>query len=251
MKCYFLDFICVKREKQDKNLSRYLIQTHEFRQRTLALDNANYHSDSKPILASIFKKEGDLCKGIVPLVEYNSKMWKIQNDTLKKLPDHFVLVEIGKENIDIFMDFIEMSEKKYHCFGIAELSNLVGLIQNRLLMIYCIQKAKDIYSAYFFRDSRTQYEDKGAMLILCGCIHNSNSEDMFYMGFLHSVRSILKRTSIFQILMIENISHNNLIYERYNKTNPYSFGENKAAYYLYNYVVPKQPFSHESVFLVL
>jgi len=249
--CYFLDFICVKREKQDKNLSRNLIQTHEFRQRTLNLDLTKSNSEeSRPISITIFKKEVDLCKGIVPLVEYDTKIWKIQNEPLKKLPAHFVLIEIGRENMNLFMDFIEMSQSKYECFGIAEWGNIRGLIEKRLLMVYCIQRAKDIYSAYFFRDSRTQYEDRGVMLVLCGSIHNSNSEDMFYMGFLHSLRAILKQTPIFQVFMIENISHNTLIYERYSQTNPYFFGENKAAYYLYNYVVPKQPFPKDKIFMV-
>ena len=245
--CYFLDFICVKREKADKNLSRNLIQTHEFRQRTLSLEKAN----NQPILVSIFKKEGDLCKGIVPLVEYVTKIWKIQNESVKMLPEHFVLIEIGKENIDLLMDFVEMSQSKYDCFGIAEFTNLRGLLQNRVLMVYCIQKAKDIYAAYFFRDSRTQYEDKGALLVLSGSIHNSNSQDMFYMGFLQAIRATLKRTPIFNMLMIENISHNTLLYERYSQTNIHSFGENIAAYYLYNYVVPKQPFSKEKIFMVV
>lgn len=251
MTCYFLDFICVKREKQEKHLSRNLIQTHEFRQRSLTLEKANYDSENKPILVSMFKKEGDLCKGIVPLVEYTTKIWKIQNEILQKLPEHFVLIEIGKENIELLMDFVEMSQSKYECFGMAEFTNLRGLIQNRLIIVYCIQRAKDIYSAYFFRDSRTQYENKGALLVLCGSIHNSNSEHMFYMGFLHSIRNILKQMPIFQMLMIENISHNTILYHKYSQTNPYSFGENSAAYYLYNYVVPKQPFSKEKIFIVV
>jgi len=248
--CYFLDFICVKRNKQDEFLSRNLIQTHEFRQRTLNLNNTLSNKNSERIAVSIFKKEVDLCKGIVPLVEYDTKMWRIQNEPIKKLPDHFVLIEIGEKNIDLLIDFIEMSKTKYHCFGIAELGNLSGLIQKRILSVYCIQKGNDVYAAYFFRDSRTQYEDKGVMLILCGSIHNSNSADMFYMGFLRSIRAILDQTPIFQVLMIENISHNTIIYERYSATNVHSFGETMAAYYLYNYVVPKQPFQKENIFMV-
>jgi hypothetical protein len=251
IKFYFWDFICVKREKASKNLSRFLIQTQEYKQRQYNMNNVLLSNDKneKPILGSIFKKEVDLCEGIVSLVTYTTETFVIKNDRLKKLPHHFVLIEIGGENIDLLIDFLEISRKKFQVFGIAEISNLVGLIQKRLLMIYCIQKAKDIYAVYFFRDSRTQYDGKGVLLSFCGSIHNSNSLDLFYMGFLHSLRSILKKMSLFSLLSVENISHNGFIYEKY-KINSYSYGVSKSAYYLYNYVVPKQPFISSDVFLV-
>ena len=169
IKAYFWEFICIKREKADKYLSRQLIQTQEFRQRQRNMDFILSSKDpyETPISASIFKKEVDLCEGIVSLVEYDTKMFMIKNEPLKKLPPHFVLIEIGGENIDLLIDFLEISKTKFEVFGLTEIGNLVGLIQKRLLMVYCIQKAKDIYSAYFFRDSRTQYDGKGVMLSLC------------------------------------------------------------------------------------
>ena len=249
IKAYFWEFICIKREKADKYLSRQLIQTQEFRQRQRNMDFILASQDpyETPISASIFKKEVDLCEGIVSLVEYDTKMCMIKNEPLKKLPPHFVLIEIGGENIDLLIDFLEISKTKFEVFALTEIGNLVGLIQKRLLMVYCIQKAKDIYAAYFFRDSRTQYDGKGVMLSLCGSVNNCNSLDLFYMGFLQSMRSILKKIPLFQLLSIENISHNGLIYERYGV---FSMGISKTAYYLYNYVVPKQPYSSGSVFIV-
>ena len=249
IKAYFWEFICIKREKADKYLSRQLIQTQEFHQRQRNMDFILASKDpyETPISASIFKKEVDLCEGIVSLVEYDTTIYIIKNEPLKKLPPHFVLIEIGGENIDLLIDFLELSKTKFEVFGLAELGNLVGLIQKRLLMVYCIQKAKDIYAAYFFRDSRTQYDGKGVMICLCGSINNCNSLDLFYMGFLQSLRAILKKMPLFQLLTIENISHNGFIYERYRG---FSMGTSKTAYYLYNYVVPKQPISSGNVFLV-
>lgn len=261
LKAYFWEFICIKREKADRNISRFLIQTQEYRQRHLNMDAvlSSQNNSETPISISIFKKEIDLCKGIVPLIQYNTKICKIYNEQLFRLPPHFVLIEIGMDNIGLLVDFLEMSRTKFQVFGIAELTNLMGLIKKQIIMIYCVQKGNDIYAAYFFRDSRTQYEDKGVLLVLCGSINNTNSVDLFYMGFLQSLREILKKMSVFSLLMIENLSHNKIIYEKYgygvlnqngNSTN-HSFGENVAAYYLYNYVVPKQPFTSEYVFMVL
>lgn len=251
IKMYFWDFICINREKTNKNLSRNLIQTQEYRQRQYNMDSI-LRSDAKnemPIQASIFKKEVNLCEGIVPLVTYTTELFYIKNEKIKKLPDHFVLIEINKKNIDILLDFLEILKTKFTIFGICETPNLVGLIENNLLMVYCIQYGKEIYSAYFFRDARIQYDGKGSLLHFCGSIHNSNSYILFYDGFLQCLKSIFKEKHFFSLLCIENISHNFLIYENYKK-NHSSLGISNSAYYLYNYVVPKQPFSKEDVFIV-
>ena len=246
---YFWDFICVEREKRSNYLSRNLIQTQEFRQRQESIQYLSNNNSEKPILSSIFKKEIDLCEGIVPLVEYNTEIFLIKNEKMMKLPTHYVLLEIGKTNFHLLVEFLEIYREKMVVFGHPEMNNLLGLIEHDLLKVYCIQKAKDIYAVYFFRDSRTQYDGKGVLLNFCGSIHNSNSSELFYTGFLHSINFILKKNSLFSLLAIENISHNSLIYEKY-KINSYSYGTSKSAYYLYNYVVPKQPFSPNEIFLL-
>ena len=258
---YYFDFITVNREKLD--ISRYLIQTHEYNQRRLSLDeafsirkgikdnpNKNQSTDNKDaIQISIFKKESGNSPGIVPLVSYESGMWYILNERIRRLPPHFILVPIHRRNIQLLIDFLEKVRNKYTIFGIPELTNLSELIHTGILKVYIIQKGQEIYSAYFFRDSRTEYEEKGALLILCGSIKNTNSADLFYMGFLRALRDILKNNPIFKIIMIESIS-NKLIYEKYKSENNEFLGENPSGYYLYNYIYPGQPFQSESCFLV-
>lgn len=265
---YFLDFITVNREKSSINLniSRELIQTHEYNQRKKNIDIYMTEKEKPPIQISLFKKETTLSEGIIPLVSYKSTMVFITNQGLRKLPPHYILVKIHSRNIQILMDFIEISKTQFQCFGIPEVSNISGLIHAGLLKVFIIQKGKEIYAAYFFRDSRTQFDGAGisnynfsktdgALLILCGSIRNTNSKDLFYMGFLQSLRMILRETDIFKILLIEGISQNIEIMERYIQldkinNNQQIIGENPSAYYLYNYVIPKQPFSPESCFMV-
>jgi len=250
---YFIDFITVNREKVDKGISRELIQTHEYIQRRQSLDNQNINKDTSAIQISLFKKEVDLCKGIVPLVVYESSIFYIhngpKNDPIKKFPPHFILVEIHRRNIQLLADFLETVKSKYRCFGISEIPNLAGFIEKGILRIYLLQKGAEIYSAYFFRDSRSVFEDRGALLILAGSIKNTNSAELFYTGFLRSLREILKKTPIFRIIMIERISQNIQIYNEFKKTKE-EIGENSAAYYLYNFIVPGQTFSRENCFLV-
>jgi len=284
---YFLDFITVNREKGsiNPNISRELIHTHEYNQRRSSLDNSNTKSNTinisentEPIQISLFKKESGLSEGIVPLVSYSSYMVYIKNTRLRKLPPHFLLLKIHRRNIQILMDFIEISKINYECFGIAEIANLSALIHGGLLKVYIIQKGKEVYAAYFFRDSRTQFDSEmddsdpnktnGALLILCGSIRNTKSLDLFYMGFLQSLRNILRENDIFKLLLIEGISQNIEIYERYieksdrinenennnnnnnNIKNENIIGENPSAYYLFNYIYPKQPISPEKCFMV-
>jgi hypothetical protein len=144
---------------------------------------------------------------------------------------------------------LEKIRNKYTIFGIPELTNLSELIHTGILKVYIIQRGQEIYSAYFFRDSRTEYEEKGALLILCGSIKNTSSADLFYMGFLRALRDILKNNPIFKIIMIESIS-NKLIYEKYKRENNEFLGENPSGYYLYNYIYPGQPLQSESCFLI-
>jgi hypothetical protein len=255
---YYFDFITVNREKPD--ISRYLIQTHEYNQRRLSLNeeksknstvNKNVNNtESGAIQISIFKKESGSSPGIVPLVSYESGMWYILNEKIRRLPPHFILVPIHRRNIQLLIDFLEKVRNKYIIFGIPELTNLSELIHTGILKVYIIQKGQEIYSAYFFRDSRTEYEEKGALLILCGSIKNTNSADLFYMGFLRTLRDILKNNPIFKIIMIESIS-NKPIYEKYKRENNEFLGENPSGYYLYNYIYPGQPFQSESCFIVL
>lgn len=251
---YFLDFITVNREKSELNIniSRELIHTHEYNQRKKDMNTYMIQKNKPPIQISLFKKETSLSEGIVPLVSYISTIVYIRNERIRKLPPHFILVPIHRRNIQILIDFLEISKTQFQCFGIAETQNLSSIIHGGILKVFVIQKGKEVYSAYFFRDSRTQFDGgtEGALLILCGSIRNTKSGDLFYMGFLHSLRNILRETTIFKILLIEGISQNREIRERYIGESGNIIGENPSAYYLYNYVCPKQSFSPESCFMV-
>lgn len=262
---YFLDFIVVNREKasiSNGRISREMIHTHEYRQRYKSLETSKKTKEmDSPIRISLFKKENGLSEGIVPLVSYISTLMYIRNERIKKLPPHYLLVPIHRRNIHLLIDFLEISKTQFQCFGIAELPNLSALIHSGILKVFIIQKEKEIYAAYFFRDSRTQYDrsidtdsESGALLILCGSIRNTKSVDLFYMGFLHSLRTVLRETPDFKLLLFEGISQNIEIQDRHvgnsDKLEKNIIGETPSAYYLYNYVIPKQPLLAENCFMV-
>jgi hypothetical protein len=123
-----------------------------------------------------------------------------------------------------------------------------------MLHIYCLYKGKDSFGFYFFKDDRIHFDeyenrsDANALRFI-GSICNNNSYELFYQGFLHSLRKILQKKE-FYILMFENIGHNCFIYPFW-KNKHTSIFSNKCAYYLYNFIFPCSPLSPERCLFIL
>jgi hypothetical protein len=242
------DFICINREHKNKKLSRNLIQTHEYNQRLKYPDS--------PI--SIFKKETELCEGIVPLTKYKTYTYYLRNIQLEKLPEHFIITRIQKENQDILFDFLtglsNSSSPKFFTFcAIPNISNLISIINNNDLYVYCLRRGQHVYGIYFIKDNHINYEDfeNGNALQLIASIDNSNSPELFGLGFMQTIRSIFRlKKKKFQLMLIEETSHNIRLLREWNKKfSPIL--ENDTAYYLYNFVFPGSPISSESCLFLL
>jgi hypothetical protein len=239
---YYWDFLCIHREHVLKKIGRNLIQTHEYNQRI----------QNPTIQVSLFKKEMDLCKGIVPLTQYSTFMFHLPSMKIPKLPLYHSLIKIEKENISILSDFFEEMIKNTSTFdfiSISDLGNLISLIDKNILFVFCLTMQEQIFGFYFFKNMHTQYEDfqGGDTLQLIGSINN-DSAPLFYTGFLQSLFYITKKKN-YKILFIENISHNHAILSNWIKINPIIM-ENKTAYYLYNFICPGSPYMSEKCILV-
>jgi len=244
---YYIDFVCVHRDYQDKHISRYLLQTHEFRQRSEnMLEN---------VFVSLIKKEVDLYTGIVPLIQYETFLFEIGEFDIPPLPAHFILTEINSTSINTMVDFLELSKSRFSIFGITDIGNLTELVKSGVLYVYCMKRMNEIYSMYFFRDSRIQCENEdtescAAILQLCGTIQNSSSFELFYTGFLYSVNLILKQVPLFKMILFENLGHTSMIVEYWDK-NRRRIAKTNVAYYLYNMVVPKSPIDPMQCFIMI
>ena len=62
---------------------------------------------------------------------------------------------------------------------------------------------------------------------------NSLAVDLFGLGYLHSIKAILKLKKTFKMLLFDEISHNSLILPSWKIYNPI-LNETESAYYLYN-----------------
>ena len=242
---YYLDFICVNRNFKTKNLGRNLIQTHEYNQRIL---NPN-------IQISFMKSEVELYEGIIPLVKYNTYTFYLRNLKLPRLPPHVTIIRIYQENKELITDFLQnISHPQTPLFGfcaIPDTGSIISMIQSNLLYVFCIRFEKKLLGYYFFKDANIQYEDiDGDTLQFVASYCNTKSQDLFYNGFLHSLRSILKEKKSFKMILFESISHNNIILNKWLEKHHIIFN-NKSAYYLYNFIYPKSPINPTQCFFLV
>lgn len=244
---YFVDYLCVHREQDTRKITRNLYQTHEYNQRAL---NPN-------ILVSLLKKEIDLIDGVVPFTRYNSETFYLRKNKLPILPKTFHVLQINNENIDILTDFLDIQthlrfDNQPCLFDICITQHsgyYLSLINDKQLHIYCLRSEGQIYGLYFFKDTKTQYDDiEGNTLQCIASVMNSESDENFYSGFLHSLDTINKAAK-YKMFIIESIGHNKILLTRW-RTNYTPIFTNETAYYLYNFVYPCSPIPSEKCLLL-
>jgi hypothetical protein len=249
---YYIDYLCVHRSKEKdydkKQIYRKLLQTHEYNQRI----------ENPTIVASLIKKEIDLFDGVVPLVEYTTYTFLLRNIRFDPLPPHFEVIQINNENSDILFDFLDLIENQHmpdiDILVMPDIGNLLALIKQRLLFVYCLRSKGEIYGLYFIKDMKMQYEDvEGNTLQVIGSVTQLDyheNQELFYMGFLHSLRQIVKKSPEYKMIHLEKIGHN-VILLRYWMEKHSSIFMNKTAYYTYNFIYPRSPISNERCIFLL
>jgi hypothetical protein len=252
---YYWDYICTDQgsidQGSDKQLSRKLIQTHEYNQRTLC----------PQIKVSLFKKEINLCEGIIPLTKYKTYSFRITRQEhvpkhVPRLPHHTHVQQIVKTNIHILLDFLEGLTKTspFTFLGISDLAVLQNMIVSNQLYAFCLKHKKDILGYYFFKNANIQYEDFSDTndcdtLHFIASLNNSQSIELFILGYLHSIKTILKLKKTFKMLLFDEISHNTAILPSWKTENPILV-ETDSAYYLYNMCYPRGTIKSSKVFIL-
>jgi hypothetical protein len=234
---YYIDFFGIDREKDQKQNSRKLLQTHEYNQRI----------QNPSIEISIIKKDKELFSGIVPLVEYDTYVYKMTNLKLPNIPPDYSIVQITPTNLTDYIDFfyntddMSLQTQLFDTMIFPDVGNITALLNQHLLYIYCIKNMGNTIGFYFFKNDKTHYEDLecNSLRVICS-IMNCHNSDLFFIGFLYALHQILKLEADYKILVIENIGHNSIIYDYWNnKYTPYF--TYKSAYYLFNYIYPASP----------
>lgn len=234
---YYIDHFVMKRDADHRGISRRLFETHIYK--------TNFISKMElllePVMVWLFRRDRELLKGIVPLVEFTTGFYALPNNAAfykqNRLPEHVLLLDIHSGNLDLITDFIGYYREKFSIFAMTD--NFIELIKRGQIFVYVLKRLDVILGVYIFRDTRIRNEDDGIIVELAGRISNT-SADLFYIGFLHALSEISKK--LFRILKMDSIG------DRINMVEFYKLNETKGAYYLYNYVVPV---SNESNIFIL
>jgi hypothetical protein len=225
---YYLDFLSLPKNSS----SRELIQTHLFNQRILC----------PSIQVSLFKKEGAPIPGLVPFVQYKTLFFSLHSSIfVPTLAKHYTVVKIHKENIQELADFLKETHVRFDITIMSDISNIWGLLQRGLLHMYVLKQKGDICGVYALKVERiewAQFEEEGEKTsVHCIASWNRTFPEVFFRGFLHSLRDIMKEDGTRRILKIDDISDNGIVLMRWLLSNrPFTHNEN--AYYFYNLVCP-------------
>ena len=268
LESYYMDWLCIHREITGRPLTETLFQTHEYNQRI----------QYPAIATSIFRKEGELCQGVVPLLEYTKYTFYMRNLRVSALPAHYQIVRVEKENRELlqniyhlftddlvaFADFakspdpVSSTAKKSSSRGrifdgsiFPDLSNMAELLVSREMGFFCLRNRGHVYGAYFFRNAHVHYDDiEGDTLELVASIHNSDSPELFFRGFVNSLKQWLRDQPTYKMLVIHAVGHNMLIVDSWRKWH-HSILETPSAVYLYNFAWPGGKTVDASKWLVL
>ena len=199
----------------------------------------------------VFRRVGELLSGVVPLVRFFRREYEIPNNpgffTQGNYPEHVVLVEISEANIRKLTDGLERSRGRFEVWGLMDEGSLIELIRAGVIKVYLLERMGEMLAVYFFRDMRLMVDRSygtfgsdrsyGAVLELAGSIYMEGGIGLFRKGFLGSLAEIVKKSSVYRRLWVDDISDNG----RLDFGEWYSLGSAKGAYYTWNLVAMSSP----------
>jgi len=225
---YYVDYLCVDEPHRKKGIAQQMIQTHEYTQRHL---NPN-------IQVSIFKREGKLNTGIVPLCLYTTYGFSVL--AWRKpapLPPNYSLLEFSKQNLHLLRDFLKENEHQFDILLEHSFFNLLELIQTKNIYLCGVLEKDVVLCVYFYRNSCV-FVDKDLKILTCYASIKSDacSKEIFIQGFKNTFWNMADKNN-FGFCVIENISHNHWILANLlKKSTPII--KSQTAYFFYNFAYP-------------
>jgi hypothetical protein len=233
-----VDFLCVRRDKQADKLIRPLFQTHE----------KNVRIDSQ-IPITLFKKEVDLCEGVVPLFTYNTFTFHIERRPIEKMPDG---ITCSKAEFNELIDFVKMVKPTYSFVALPCVGNIIEFINREEWWVYCVRNKQDILGMYIFKNAHlTSDVGNGRTIELVSAIPNTKNVHLFYVGFLQSFKNVLVTNPNVKWLVLNDIGGANILANSMLNEKMQMMSKTPAAIFLFNYVLPNNRINKETSFLIL
>lgn len=248
MDAYYVDYLCVDKDKRKQGIAPQIIQTHHYNQRLL----------NREIQVSLFKREGQLT-GIVPICVFGMHLFSMakwcQSENI--LPPYSVVECSGKGNIHHLYDFVRITgAEKMELLMMTEVTNWLALMKTGNVFFYLLLDDRfGVVGAYFFRKSCTHIQANKEALLCFGSLRGNVEEEVFVHGWKQALFTLcLKQkeehnttSSGFHYIIVEEISHNHFIIQNLKKKN-WPDAVIPAAYFFYNYSHPT--FAANQVFVI-
>jgi hypothetical protein len=235
---YYVDYLCVNRNKRKQNIAPQLIQTHEY----------NYSHQNTNICVSLFKREEELT-GIIPLTVYKTYCFPMKKWGQPTLLDARITLLTGdKQNMYYLYNFIKETTNKWDIIIWPEISNLIELVTTKNLYVKMLVVDGEIEAIYIFRKTCTYVKKEEEIISCIASINGSRlSKEEFIQGFKVALWSIIEKQINFQFLTVEDISDNSYIIDNLTiKTHPLAVSP--MAYFFYNFAY--SPFKSEKCLII-
>jgi hypothetical protein len=221
------DYLAVLRDRPVED-TRRLFDTHEYNARLL-----------KPeYKVSVFRKEVELLEGVVPLVEYTCYTFYLRNLKVRRLPRDFSVVRVQTQNTDLLHDFLRAGQQMFDVAITLEIGVLLNLLKTNQMYMYALKRGDQVFALYWFKNAHVK-SDLGDTLHFVASFRNTENEDLFRLGFSHSLREVLREFREYRMMMMDSIGHNGSVAELWTRTHDIIV-ETRCAYYLYNWGIPER-----------
>lgn len=246
-------YVCVHDKYKKKNISRNLIQTHIYQ---------HQHQSSNNIASGyVFQKHLDLCKAVVPLVEYVTYTFVLRDTPIPKLPTNYSIRSLNTTHVNLWRGIYAKILSKYEVSLLPEFHFTLDWLKNERYSIFTTVYKKEnnehIHGVYVFENTCISWEnerlEKPHMVRLAASVDFGENTDyeitLYFRGFLNCIKTYLVDKKEFGILEIPCISDNHIILERWQ--NKYELrNSSPSAYYLYNLIYPSSPLPPSQFFIL-
>ncbi len=231
---YYVDNLCVHPDYRKDGIAPQTIQTHYY----------NLRKNNPKIKACLFKREGKL-NAIVPLTTYKTVCFNIS--ILQKMnPGVLDVIEIGPNQLTLFVNFIYAQSKNFDCIIMPDLSNILNLIKSENIYIYGVLQNNNLIAAYAFRRPSLFYDKEEAIECFFS-LYADTLEDIYITGFNISLNKCKEKLKT-NILLIEDIGQSRKLIEYLQNNLLNLLFQSPTAFFLYNYACYTVPSKNALIF---
>lgn len=243
--------ICVHEKFKNRNISRNLIQTHIYQHAIKTERHGGY----------VFQKHADLCKAVVPLVQYQTYTFVLRDTLIHKLPRNYSVRCLNRMNVNLWRGIYFQMLAQFEVSLLPEFQFTLEWLKNERYTIYVTvytdENIEHVSGVYIFEKTYVSWDnenlEKPHMLRLAASVNfhkrTHTKHVLFFRGFLNCLNSFLSDRKEYGILEIPCISDNDTLLSKWQEK--YEMRNVKqSAYYLYNIIYPNSPI-HPTQFIIL